>query len=116
MEKTMSNMSAADGGQILKDVYEFTNSSAVYAETMLNSMINSAHTVMIANGVYPDKTAHKYGWDTGAYHDMGIVYNENPYVIVFLSNLDRGGTVINEYVQSIVKLIAKLHENFYKIN
>ena len=116
MYTTMSNMSAADGGQILKDVYEFTNSSAVYAETMLNSMINSAHTVMIANGVYPDITAHKYGWDTGAYHDMGIVYNENPYVIVFLSNLDKGGTVINEYVQSIVQLIAKLHENFYKIN
>ena len=115
MYKTLSNMSAADGGKILKEVYKFT--SAVdpnpYAELMLRSMLDSAHTVMITYGVHPTKVAHKYGWDAGAYHDMGIVYADKPYVLTFLSNMDQGGKEVNEYVQSVVKLIAKLHANFF---
>lgn len=113
MYKTLSNMSAADGGKILKEVYNFTSGTSPYAEVMLNSMLDSAHTVMITYGVHPAKVAHKYGWDTGAYHDMGIVYDDKPYVLVFLSTMDQGGKEVNEYVQSVVKLIAKLHANFF---
>jgi len=115
MYKTLSNMSAADGGKILKAVYEFTSSAAPspYAELMLTSMLESAHTVMITYGVHPTKVAHKYGWDAGAYHDMGIVYDDKPYVLTFLSDMDQGGKEVNEYVQSVVKLIAKLHANFF---
>lgn len=113
MYKTLSNMSASDGGKILKQVYEFTSGTSPYAEVMLNSMLDSAHTVMITYGVHPTKAAHKYGWDTGAYHDIGIVYDDKPYVLAFLSTMDQGGKEVNEYVQSVVKLIAKLHANFF---
>jgi Beta-lactamase class A len=116
MYKTLSNMSAADGGKILKEVYNFTSNvsnPSPYAELMLNSMVESAHTVMISYAVHPTKTAHKYGWDAGAYHDMGIVYDNKPYALVFLSNMEQGGKEVNEYVQSVVKLIAKLHSNFF---
>jgi hypothetical protein len=58
--------------------------------------------------------AHKYGWDTGAYHDMGIVFDKNPYVVVILTDLDSGGTEVDDYIRSVLKLIDKLHENFYK--
>ena len=119
MYKTLSNMSAADGGKILKEVYKFTSNPAnvtepsPYAQLMLTSMLESAHTVMISYGVHPTPTAHKYGWDAGAYHDMGIVYDDKPYVLVFLSNMDQGGKEVNEYVQTVVKLVAKLHSNFF---
>ena len=113
MYKTLSRMSAADGGKILKATYEFLSSKSPYAQLMYDSMVNSAHNVMISYGVSPKKTAHKYGWDEGAYHDMGIVYDENPYVIVLLSNLDEGGKEINEYIQSVVKLVTQFHSNFY---
>ena len=116
MYKTLSNMSAADGGKILKEVYNFTSdvsNPSPYAELMLTSMLESAHTVMISYAVHPTPTAHKYGWDAGAYHDMGIVYDDKPYVLVLLSNMDQGGKEVNEYVQSVVKLIAKLHSNFF---
>ena len=76
--------------------------------------MSSIHTVMIGYGVSPKKIAHKYGWDTNAYHDMAIVYDEHPYVLVFMSNMDQGGSQVNAYIQKVVSLIDDFHENFYR--
>lgn len=80
---------------------------------MKDAMIKSAHLVLIPYSVSPKKTAHKYGWDIGSYCDMGIVYAENPYVLAILTNYEKGGKEVNEYLQSVLKLINKMHDNFY---
>ncbi len=106
--------SASDLGIAMKEIYYFTESNAAYASFMKEAMMSSAHTIMIGYGVSPKKIAHKYGWDTDAYHDMAIVYDEHPYVVVFMSDMDEGGEEINKYVQKVVGLIDDLHENFYR--
>lgn len=113
MRKSLSDISAADGGKVMRAIYEYIQSEGEYSELMYDSMVNSAHTVMITMSVYPKKVAHKYGWDAGTYHDMGIVYDENPYVVVVLTDMEEGGKEINEYIQSVIKKVAKLHANFY---
>ncbi len=108
------NASAKDLGIILKEIYRFTEGSAYYGPFMKETMKDSIHTVMIGYGVAPKKIAHKYGWDTDAYHDMAIVYDDHPYVLVFMSDMDEGGSAVNNYVQKVTGLVDDLHENFYK--
>ncbi|MBQ4065947.1 MAG: serine hydrolase, partial [Clostridia bacterium] len=98
----------------MKEIYRFTESSAAYASFMKETMMSSAHTITIGYGVSPKKIAHKYGWDTDAYHDMAIVYDEHPYVLVVMSDMDAGGEAVNQYVQKVVRLLDDLHENFYQ--
>ena len=114
MKSNMYNASAADLGKVMRAIYEFTESDAAYASFMKETMRSSIHTVMIGYGVSPKKIAHKYGWDTDAYHDMAIVYDAHPYVLVFMSDMDSGGSEVNTFVQKVVGLIDDLHENFYK--
>jgi beta-lactamase class A len=114
MYKKPVGMSAADAGKCMKAIYEFTESDAYYAAFMKDAMIGSAHTVLIPYSVSPKKAAHKYGWDTGAYDDMGIVYAENPYVLAIMTNYDEGTKEVNAYIQSILSLVDEMHDNFYR--
>jgi hypothetical protein len=34
--------------------------------------------------------ARKYGWANNAFHDAGIIYAPSPYILVILSNMERG--------------------------
>lgn len=69
MKNNIYNASAIDLGKTMKEIYYFIESDAEYASFMKDAMMSSIHTVMIGYGVAPKKIAHKYGWDTGAYHD-----------------------------------------------
>jgi len=114
MKNNVYNATAADLGKSMKAIYQFIESEAAYAPLMRDSLRSSIHTVMIGYGVSPKKIAHKYGWDTEAYHDMAIVYDDHPYILVVMSDMDDGGSEINAYIQKVVGLIDDLHENFYK--
>ncbi len=114
MKKNLYHASANDLGKVMKAIYNFTEGSSYYASFMKETMMSSIHTVMIGYGVSPKKMAHKYGWDAEAYHDMAIVYDEHPYVLVVMSDMDSGGNEVNQYIQKVVRLIDDLHENFYK--
>ena len=113
LKTKLTNMTAEDGAKVMKAIYEYIESDDVYSEFLYNSMIDSAHSVMIPYAVSGRKVAHKYGWDDEAYHDMAIVYDENPYVVIFMSDMDDGGKEVNEYVRSVIKLVDQLHKNFY---
>ncbi len=114
MKNNVYTATATDLGVSMKAIYNFMESEAAYASLMKNAMTSSIHTVMIGYGVSPKKIAHKYGWDVESYHDMAVVYDEHPYVLVFMSDMDEGGAEVNRYVQKVVRLIDDLHENFYK--
>jgi hypothetical protein len=80
---------------------------------MKETMMKSTHIVMIPYAVSPTPCAHKYGWDEDAYHDMAIVYDEHPYILVVMTDLDDGGSEENSYIRSIVRSIQSIHKNFY---
>jgi len=108
------NMSAQDAATIMKLTYEFIKSDENYGKFLETSLVESAHTVMNVAGVYPKKCAHKYGWDTDAYHDVTLVYDEHPYIIVFMSDLHQGGKEVDKYIQTVACKIDTFHTNFYK--
>ena len=110
---SQSTFTASDGIKILKAIYEFTESDAYYASFMKQAMMSGRHTLLISDSVSPTPSAHKYGWDTDAYCDMGIVYTDAPYLVIIMTNYDEGDPAKISYLQSILKLIHGFHNNFY---
>ncbi len=113
MYESTINMSVRDAGRILLDAYEYAEEGTALSKLLIESMQDGDHKVMIEYAVSPKPTARKYGWADGAYHDAGIVFDENPYIVVIFSNLDNGGKEVDQYMRSIISLIDELHENFY---
>ncbi len=106
-------LSAEDCGKFLTEFYRYFETETEYALMMKECMIRSLHTVMIVNPLYGTPVAHKYGWDTEAYHDMGIVLGEHPYLLVIMTNLEQGGSEVNAYVSKLVKLTDEIHKSHY---
>ncbi|MCR5263729.1 MAG: serine hydrolase [Clostridiales bacterium] len=113
MSKSLAQISARDGGKILRETYEFLSSGKTYSDFMYDAMTKSGHRVMICSSVSPTVVAHKYGWDRGTYHDMGIVYDEHPYTLTVLTNMDSGSGAINSYIQQVIRAVEKIHKSMY---
>jgi len=107
-------LTAEDCVVFLKALYRYFDTESDYAKMMRENMVISAHTVIIPC-CYPTGTvAHKYGWDIDAYHDMAIVFDEHPYVLVIMSDLDSGGEVVDSYLRRLVDLTKRIHVSAYQ--
>lgn len=114
-----NSMSARDAGTLFKEIYRFVQNdeefdNASYGNLMKNAMLQGNHTVIIPSGVSPSRAMHKYGWDTNAYHDAAVVFDENPYVLAVFSDLDVGGDDVNLFLRGIVKRVNTIHKNLNK--
>ncbi len=107
-------LSAEEFGTFLEEVYAFTEENKAYGSVMKQAMIDSNYAVLIPYCVSPTVAAHKYGWDVDAYHDMAIVYDEHPYILVIMTDLDTGGQTVNTYVQKVIRMLHSIHEKFYE--
>lgn len=113
MKTEPDKTTASDLALIMKRLYTFAESGAEYAPLVKQAMSEAAHNVMICGGISGKTILHQHGWSEGAYHDMALVYDEHPYVLVITTDLDEGGDTINSYVQRIAELIDGIHESFY---
>lgn len=107
-------LTVADCGAFLKELYEYFAAESPYAVWMKDLMCRSAHTVLIPAMVSPAKAAHKYGWDEDSYHDMAVVFDENPYVLVIMTTLEDGGSEVDEYIRSVIQQCRKIHVDVQK--
>lgn len=107
-------ITASDCGKFLKVLYEFFAEGSKYAQWMQDLMCRSAHTVLIPATVSPAKAAHKYGWDEDSYHDMAVVFDENPYILVVMTTLEDGGTDVDAYIRSLIQQCRKIHIDVQK--
>lgn len=105
---------AADCAAVLRDLYAYIETEEPWAIFLRDTMTRSMHTVMIQAAVSPTPCAHKYGWDTASYHDMAIVFDTHPYVMVVMTDLDMGGETVNAYIRSLVKECAAIHASTYQ--
>ncbi len=115
MYDSLSNMSAADGGRIMKEIYAFCNKNGPYAALLRGGLIGSAHQLLTVSAYYGKTVAHKYGWAAGAYHDMAIVYGTYPFVVSVMSNYDMGGKEVNDYLVSLLQCVGALHDSFHAL-
>jgi hypothetical protein len=107
-------LTAEDCVVFLKALYEYFDTESEYANLMRDNMVISAHTVIIPCCYQTGTVAHKYGWDIDAYHDMAIVFDEHPYILVIMSDLDTGGEVVNSYLRRLVDLTKRIHASAYQ--
>lgn len=106
-------LTAEDCGKFLTEIYRFFQTDSEYARLMRDCMEHSGHTVMIVSALTGKRVAHKYGWDTGAYHDMAVVLEEHPYVLVIMTDLEEGGSAANAFVQRVTRLTDEIHTAHY---
>ena len=106
-------LSAADCGKFMEELSSFIQTNDTYGPFVREALLNSNYPVLIPYAVSPTPAAHKYGWDSESYHDMAIVYDEHPYILVIMTDLDEGGNTANSYIQSIIRSIHGIHKNFY---
>lgn len=106
-------LTAEDCGKFMTEIYHFFETRSEYALLMRDCMTRSKHTVMIVSALYGKTVAHKYGWDIGAYHDMAVVLDEHPYVLVIMTDLENGGQDANAFIQKIAKLTDEIHNSHY---
>ena len=63
-----------------------------------------------SDGTY--NTANKGGWSGDAIHDVSIVFDENPYILVVMSNM--GNSSYNYLFNETSKLVGHLHNDYWK--
>ncbi|MBQ8207739.1 MAG: serine hydrolase [Clostridia bacterium] len=107
--KSLYSASAREMGAYLAETYRFFESGSKYAEMLKSWMLDTNHRIMIPSAVSPSKAANKYGWDLEAYHDMAIVFDENPYLLVIMTELDNGSQADNRFIRDLVGKINTAH-------
>ena len=114
MRRNFYHMTAKDAGEVMKDVYHFVKTDVNYGGFLRSSLEKAGHTVMVAGALRPKIALHKYGWDEKAYHDAALVCDDRPFIIVFMSDLEQGGSEVNSYIREVTLKIKELHDNLKK--
>ena len=78
---------------------------------LLNNFLNSHPKFIKGKNNY--KIASKSGWAGSAIHDVSIVFADNPYIIVALSNLGDKDYYMS-YFNKANDLAYKLHTEYWK--
>ncbi len=112
-QKSLFSATAREMGAYLKETYSYFESNTKYADMLKNWMQSTNHRIMIPSAVQPLKAANKYGWDLGAYHDMAIVFHENPYLLVVMTELENGSKADNAFIRELVNKINSAHSGIY---
>ena len=99
-----SNITADDALTYMKEIYTFISSGSEYAALMEDSMLRTVNPMIRAS--YP--VVRKYGWASGAYHDMAIVQAPRPYILIILSDHDKGTKEDNEMFRTISQAIESV--------
>ena len=93
----------------MKAVNDFINNNEILGEE-LKSYFVQAEQNDLELPEYGIEAAHKYGQYSYYYHDIGIVYDDSPYVVAILTL--EGGSNFEEKVKDINKHIYEMHK-FY---
>ncbi len=104
------NISSNDGLIYMKAINEYIENNGELGQELKSYFVDSYQKELAVNNL---KVANKYGLYKKYYHNMGIVYDDSPYVIAIMTLEGNGNktTVVN----NISKKIYDLH-NLYKVN
>lgn len=105
------DFSARDCGKILYSVYRYFESGSPLSSKLKEWMADSDLSVLIASHFPKGMVPHKYGWDIDSFHDMAIIMDGRPYILVVMTdyedgNEDRGAL---EYFSTITEMTKSMH-------
>lgn len=103
--------SASDAIIYMEELYKFYLTNDVYGSEVMNNFLKSYPKFI--KGQNNESVASKSGWAGSSLHDIAIVFAENPYVVVGLSNLGDKGSY-PYYFNHISELAYRLHTEYWK--
>ena len=101
---------AHDATIYMNELYNFYANNDEYGNEIMNNFLNSYPKFI--KGKKDNKIASKSGWSGSSQHDIAIVFANNPYILVALSN--RGDKEYQSYFDTVSNLTSKLHEEYWK--
>ena len=107
------NISSFDAIVYLEETYKFINENKVLGSELKNYLINAQDNYLKYDGLNVD-VAHKYGEYDEYYHDIGIVYEKQPYAIAILTR--HGNDNYKDIVNDLSKRINDFHHELKNIN
>ena len=113
VETDFMNLSADDCVLFLRELYDYFETGSEYALHMKDCMTKSKHLEMICANYPAGMAAHKYGWDIDAFHDMAIVFDEHPYIIVIMTDYDDGGEEPTDFMGDVTEMVKQIHSEKY---
>ncbi|MCL2841389.1 MAG: class A beta-lactamase-related serine hydrolase [Defluviitaleaceae bacterium] len=114
------NTNAYDAGLWMQAIFNYIESNSLYGHYFKYDLMNTSQVshpyferwegsygrggevnVSMIQADYP--MARKYGWARNAFHDAAIVYAPSPYILVILSNMDRGAHDLFEEISLVMQ-------------
>ncbi len=115
IESGFMNLSVDDCVLFLRKLDDYFLSGSAYANHMKDCMTRSKHLEMICANYDEGMAAHKYGWDIGAFHDMAIVFDEHPYIIVIMTDYEDGGEEPIQFIADVTSFVKEYHALKYSL-
>ena len=103
--------SANDAGIYMSELYRFYLENEEYGSKLMN-LFKNAGWKMVSNKEGIFNTANKGGWSDKSFHDCAIVFEENPYILIIMSNKGEGD--YNTLFKKTNKLVGELHEEYWR--
>lgn len=94
----------------LTHLYDYFNTDTDLSRELKNDMIAPTYQIIKPNSIGNNIFVRKYGSFGIAYHEVGIVYDENPYVLIVLTQkneLEEKQKV--KYINKVAKKIHGIH-------
>lgn len=103
-------ITAKDAGVYINAIYNFFETNK-YGHELKADMMNTRNAMITSKS----PIARKYGWAAESFHDMAIVYSDNPYLLVILTDHDQGRQQDYKLFRDIAALFEKLQAKKYNI-
>ena len=104
-------LNASDASIYMSELYKFYLENKEYGEELLNNFINAKTKFITSRKGY--KVANKSGWSGSAIHDVAIVFADNPYIVIGLSNLGNTNEY-GSYFNKVSDFAYRLHTEYWK--
>lgn len=104
-------INAHDAIIYMEELYKFFVDDDTYGKELMNNFLEAKTKFIKGKNGY--KVANKSGWSGTAIHDVSIVFADNPYIVVALSNLGRTEGYMS-YFNKVNDLAYRLHTEYWK--
>lgn len=112
--KSLYKITAAESAAYLSEIYNYFLGGSEGALMLREWMMSTNHRIMIPRALSPTPVAHKYGWDIDAYHDTAVVFDDHPYALVILTELDNGSGADNKFIRELAVRIDEAHREAWE--
>ena len=95
----------------MEELYKFYITNDQYGNELMNNFLKSYPKFIKGNS--NESIASKSGWSGSSLHDVTIIFANNPYIAIGLSNLGNKGNY-QSYFNRVGELAYKLHTEYWK--